>query len=223
MNELLPVINNWASIRKYSDKDIPLDVLKRILEAARLAPSWANTQPWHFIVVKDKSKINLLKELALNQKFINQANAIIVCCADFEAWKKENRVKEMLKLWEVLGRPIDEKEIEEYLENPMANPALRGDQILLARQYEQLSLAIAFMILQAKHEGVGSCIIGAFYNHVTGGNLDLYKRVVDELKLPDHLLFLTMVTLGYPAENPNKRPRKPFEEIVSFDEFGNKC
>lgn len=222
MEKLLHVINNWASIRKYKEKDIPLEVLKRILEAARLAPSWANTQPWHFIVVKDKSKKEILKEVALNQKFIDKANTIVVCCADFSAWKNENRLKEMNKLWKVLGRTSDESEMKKYLENPVMNPALRGEQVLLARQYEQLSLAIAFMILQAKHDGVGSCIIGGFYNHVTGGDLELYKKVVDELKLPDHLLILTMVTLGYPDEDPDRRPRKPFEEIVSFEEFGNK-
>lgn len=222
MKELLDVISNWSSIRKYSDKDIPLDVLKRILEAARLAPSWANTQPWHFITVKEKQKKELLMELALNQKFINQANAVIVCCADFAAWKNENRLKEMTKLWKILERNVDENEMKKYLENPVMNPALKGEQILLARQYEQLSLAIAFMILQAKYEGVGSCIIGGFYNYATGGNLELYKRVTTELKIPDHLIILTMVTLGYPNENPIRRPRKAIEEVVSFETYGNK-
>jgi nitroreductase len=150
MANLLPPIENWASIRKYEERNIHEDVLKRILNAARLAPSWANTQPWHFIVVKNKTNKDLLKELALNQSFINQANVIIVCCADFLAWKKENRLNEMQKLWEALGRSANQEEMNKYLENPIINPALRGEQILLSRQYEQLSLAIAFMILQAK-------------------------------------------------------------------------
>ena len=222
MGDMLLPIENWASIRKYEERDIPEDVIKRILNAARLAPSWANTQPWHFIVVKDKTKKDLLKKLALNQSFINKANIVIVCCADFLAWKKENRLNEMQKLWEALGRAVNQEEINQYLENPVINPALRGEQILLARQYEQLSFAIAFMILQAKHEGVGSCIIGGFYNPVSGGDLDLYKEVAEALNIPEHLLILTMVTLGYPAENPKKRPRKPFDDIVSYEVYGNK-
>ncbi|MDY6821708.1 MAG: nitroreductase family protein [Deferribacterota bacterium] len=222
MEEILLPIENWASIRKYKEKDIPEDVVKRILNAARLAPSWANTQPWHFIIVKDKSKKDLLRKLALNQNFINQADVIIVCCADFLAWKKENRLNEMQKLWEALGRSANQEVMNKYLENPVINPALRGEQILLARQYEQLSFAIAFMILQAKHEGIGSCIIGGFCNPVTGGDLDLYKKVAEALNLPEHLLVLTMVTLGYPAENPKKRPRKSFDDIVSFEVYGKK-
>jgi nitroreductase len=222
MGEILLPIENWSSIRKYEERDIQEDVLKRILNAARLAPSWANTQPWHFIVVKNKTNKDLLKELALNQSFINQANVIIVCCADFLAWKKENRLNEMQKLWEALGRSANQEEMNKYLENLIINPALRGEQILLARQYEQLSLAIAFMILQAKYEGVGSCIIGGFHNPVTGGDTELYKRITEALKIPEHLLILTMVTLGYPAENPKRRPRKSFDDVVSYEVYGNK-
>jgi len=54
--------------------------------------------------------------------------------------------------------------------------------------YEQLSLAIAFMILQAKHEGVGSCIVGAIANETTGMNPELYREVRRDLGLPEDKL-----------------------------------
>lgn len=221
MENLLPVIEKWASIRKYKDKVIPDDVLKRILEATRRAPSWANTQPWHFIVVRDKAKKEGLKELAIGQKFLEQADTVVICCGDFSAWQRDKRRKEIIPLWEILGRKTDESAINNYLDNPVINPALRGEKILLARQYEQLSFAISYMILQAKHENIGSCIIGGFYNNATGGNLELYKEISKELNLPEHLLILTMVTLGYPSENPKPRPRKSFENIVSYEYYGS--
>jgi len=49
------VIKKRRSIRAYQDREVPDDVLRKILEAARLAPSAKNRQPWKFIVVKDET------------------------------------------------------------------------------------------------------------------------------------------------------------------------
>lgn len=51
------IIRNRRSIRQWKDKEVPQEDLNKILEAARFSPSWANNQPWRFIVVKDKKKI----------------------------------------------------------------------------------------------------------------------------------------------------------------------
>ena len=54
---LVDVILSRRSIRKYENKDVPNDVLDKILEAGRQSPSAANRQPYHFIVVtKDEIK-----------------------------------------------------------------------------------------------------------------------------------------------------------------------
>ena len=55
MSSLMETICNRRSIRRYQEKDIPDEVLHKVLEAARWAPSWANTQAWEFVVVKDRS------------------------------------------------------------------------------------------------------------------------------------------------------------------------
>ncbi len=47
------VVKNRKSIRKYTTQKIPEDVLQRVLEAARWAPSWGNKQCWRYIVVDD--------------------------------------------------------------------------------------------------------------------------------------------------------------------------
>lgn len=52
--DLLQAIRERRSVRKYKSKAIPDEILTEILDAARLAPSWANTQTWRFIVVKDQ-------------------------------------------------------------------------------------------------------------------------------------------------------------------------
>jgi nitroreductase len=53
MAHLMEIIKGRRSIRKYQDKDIPDESLNKILEAVQWSPSWANTQCWEMIVVKD--------------------------------------------------------------------------------------------------------------------------------------------------------------------------
>jgi len=52
--DLLKAIHERRSVRKYRTDNIPDEILGEILEAARRSPSWANTQVWRFIVVKDQ-------------------------------------------------------------------------------------------------------------------------------------------------------------------------
>jgi len=58
--EFYDVIKNRKSIRKYTPKKVPEDVLKRVLEAARWAPSWANKQCTHYILVDDPDTIPVI-------------------------------------------------------------------------------------------------------------------------------------------------------------------
>jgi len=81
--DALTCIKTRRSIRQYKDKPIGNDILKEIIDAARLAPTARNTQPWHFIVVTEKEMLKKIADLADHGKFIADAAAcIIVCCED---------------------------------------------------------------------------------------------------------------------------------------------
>jgi nitroreductase len=77
---LVDVVLDRRSIRRYEQKEIPKDILDKILEAGRQAPSAANKQPWHFIVLTD---YEIKKELSkgLFNRFIKDAPVTIVGCA----------------------------------------------------------------------------------------------------------------------------------------------
>jgi nitroreductase len=77
---LVDVVLNRRSIRRYELKEIPRDVLDKILEAGRQAPSAANKQPWHFIVLTDSE---IKKELSkgMFNRFIKDAPITVVGCA----------------------------------------------------------------------------------------------------------------------------------------------
>ena len=70
-------INARQSVRAYQDKPVPQEVLNRILEAARLAPSGNNRQPWKFVVVTNPEMRQQLTAAANNQKFVAQAPVVI--------------------------------------------------------------------------------------------------------------------------------------------------
>ncbi len=55
MADLIQIIRERRSVRKYEEKDVPENILNQILEAVRWAPSWTNCQPWEVIVVKDQA------------------------------------------------------------------------------------------------------------------------------------------------------------------------
>ncbi len=55
MPEFMDIVKTRRSIRKYEDRDVPPEALNTILEAVRWAPSWANTQCWELVIVKDRA------------------------------------------------------------------------------------------------------------------------------------------------------------------------
>jgi len=77
---ILEAIKNRRSVRRYKEDPIPDDVLYRILESGRLAPSGKNLQPWKFIVVKDAKLREKLAEASVRQYFMAKAPITIVAC-----------------------------------------------------------------------------------------------------------------------------------------------
>lgn len=78
--DVMSAIQGRRSIRSYSSKSIDEEVLHRVLEAGRLAPSAINRQDWKFVVVKDPLKRRQLVEAAGGQLFVGEAPVVIVAC-----------------------------------------------------------------------------------------------------------------------------------------------
>lgn len=93
--ELFEAIKTRRSIRRFSDEDVDDEKIRMILDAARMAPSWANLQCWRFIVVRDRQKRETIGELTYVESFfaplgykvnpakkgIAEAPVLIVACA----------------------------------------------------------------------------------------------------------------------------------------------
>lgn len=79
--DVFTAISQRKSVRKYKSQPVEEDMLRRVLDAGRIAPSAGNRQDWKFIVVRDHETRRKLAVVAKNQMFLEQAPVAIVGCA----------------------------------------------------------------------------------------------------------------------------------------------
>jgi len=75
--DFLDLVKCRYSVRAYEDRPVEPDKLERVLEAARLAPSGSNRQPWKFVVVRDAATRHKLIAACCDQDFVGQAPVVI--------------------------------------------------------------------------------------------------------------------------------------------------
>lgn len=80
--EVFEAIQTRKSVRAYAPTPIPKEKLERVLEAARLAPSASNFQPWHFIVVTDSEKRRILSRSGMFARHLAESPVVIVGCGN---------------------------------------------------------------------------------------------------------------------------------------------
>jgi nitroreductase len=127
--DIFEAVQIRRSIRSYQDKPVAPEKLEKILDAARLAPSARNAEPWHFIAVTDREKRKILSK-GLYAKFAAQAPLVIVACgnkkasADWYAIDTALAVENLIltAIGEGLGTccvgSFDEKEVAQLLKVP---------------------------------------------------------------------------------------------------------
>jgi len=82
---MFEVIKKRCSIRKHMEKQVEKEKLDKVLEAARLAPSAVNKQPWRFIVVTDPKRKESLRAACNNDWFVKAPVIILACVVPEEA------------------------------------------------------------------------------------------------------------------------------------------
>ena len=165
--ECVDLLLTRRSIRRYREEEIPLDMIMRILDIARYAPSAKNSQPWEFVVVTDRAKLDKLSEIHVGARPLKRAPAAVVVVCDRS------------------------KSPTSYLMD-CAN-------------------ATIYMMLAAHAYGVGTVWVQALRD----------QSVVREiLGIPADKDPVAIIAMGWPAEDPPVRPRKPLEELVHINEYG---
>jgi nitroreductase len=198
------------SIRQWKPATVEEEKIEKVLEAGRRAPSWGNTQPWRFIVVQDKAKIEELASTAGGQPQVSSAPAVIVCCGVPEAFSRRMHRESLKELIEAGVMDWTDEVLDDVvLGSDLFAPYRLGDQVMTIRAREQIMIAAAYMTLEAVNQGLGTCWVGAMSP----------KDAHQIMNLPDSLFVQALILLGYPDEDPKPRPRKDLDEIVSWEQY----
>ena len=82
------LINTRRSVRRYGSRQVEEEKINRILDAARIAPSAANRQPWHFIVVRDAKQKQEIGKAYGKEWFLTAPVLICACGESAKAWSR---------------------------------------------------------------------------------------------------------------------------------------
>jgi nitroreductase len=177
---MLELIISRQSDRKYSDKPVEKEKLERILEAGRMAPSACNAQPWKFIVADDPE---------LRIKIAEAASARLIGMNMFVA-------QAPVMIIVVREKPNMSSKVGATIKN---------------KDYSLIDIGIASenICLQAKAEGIGSCLIGWFDER-------MLRKL---LAIPGSKRVELIITLGYSISEQRQKKRKPAEETVSYNKY----
>ena len=161
------LIEKRYSVRRYRPDPVEKEKLEKVLQAARLAPTAANLQPFQLVVVETQGREEELKRIYRADWFSKAPVVICVGAVPSEAWSRTDN-----------------------------------------KNYADVDATIAMdhLILAATELGLGTCWIAAF--NPTAAR--------DVLGLPKDVEPIAFTPLGYPADHPGGKNRKPLSRLVRY-------
>jgi len=159
------------SVRAYRPDPVEDEKLQAVLEAARLAPTAANRQPFQLEVLHTAGREKELEQIYHRAWFVQAPLVIAVCALSAQAWVRES----------------------DRFNARLIDAAIVADHLILA----------------AANLGLGTCWIAAF-------NVEAARRV---LRLPEEAEPVIFTPLGYPADQPGPKTRKPLAELVRYEHW----
>ncbi len=206
--QFIDVVRSTATVRYYKPDPVPVELIGRVLDAARWAPSGGNRQPLRFIVVRDAAKKQQLQEHYLP------------IWEQYTAGIRQGSVR-------VGAKPGIVEHADHFARHMAQIPVLLLVLARLAdvhptdRQLDRLSVvggasiypAVQNVLLAARNLGLGTALT------------TLHAAVEPQLKplfdIPEDISIVAMVTLGWPAQEfPAKLTRRPLSEMVFADSYG---
>ena len=209
--DIFEALYTTRAMRRMQDRDVPDDVIPRILDAAIRAPSGGNFQNWSFIVIRDRAMKTYLGAL-FRQDVISA---------------RQTRYRE-------LDEAVARGERSERLD---AHAAFIRSMLHLAERFESVPVFIAALIrsgensiwpggsiypavwslqLAARAHGIGSVPVGSLARH--------QSEIFPRLGVPENegWMLATFVALGYPTGRWGVPPRKPAHDVTFVERWGQR-
>jgi nitroreductase len=169
--EFLEIIQKRYSVRAYKPDPVADGLLTEVLEAARLAPTAANRQPFQLIVIHVPGHEDAMRRIYHREWFVQAPLIICACGIPLRGWVRNHD----------------------------------------GANYTVVDVAIAMdhLILTATSLGLGTCWIAHFDP----------QAAREVLSLPDGIEPIAFTPLGYPADKPRPKVRKPLTELVHYEKW----
>ena len=195
-DNLLKIIQRRRSVRVYKSGKVSNKQLETILEAARWAPSGANTQPWEFVVTRDRKKMKRVREIyaqewrdrkkedplhykGLKKDYVGDVSVLVLVCGDA-------RTKQV---YLTTRQPADREKLF---------------QASIANSVQQMMLAAASMNL------------GTVWVSVREEVEPALRKL---FHVPDSLRLLWVMPIGHARAWPKAKPRRPIAAFTHYESY----
>jgi nitroreductase len=222
--ELLDVLRTTGAIREFRDEPVPDDVLYRVLDTARFAPSGGNRQGWRVVLLRDPAVRAGLRDLYLQgwYRYLAQRGAGMTPYAPLNDPAAEDQAARSVPAIaaEAVAGPGG---FAEHLDEVPVLLVLLADLQAIAAvdrdlpRYTFAGGASVYpfawnLLLAARSEGLGGVI--------TTMAVREEPKVRDLLGMPDELAVAAVIALGYPVRELRKLRRAPVEDFTTVDRAG---
>jgi len=191
---LFDVIRSRRTVRNFQPSPVPKEHLVKILDMARFAPTSGNQQPWKFLVVQDRAKLDRLAVEAVNWYLADYAKR--------KALTTEDLVSLRAKLTATMGRVLSAPVYVAVLTDSQSPypPDNRHDG----------PLAVAMLMIAARALGYGTGYYTTYFPEA---------RMREFFGIPERYNLVCFTPIGVPVEWPAAPPKKPLEEFLVFEKF----
>ena len=196
--ETITSIAKRRSIRKFTDREIPPELVEKIFHSAIKAPSSKNRQPWKFIIVTNKTKDGMLKAMWAGIENEKKGQGLLPNSLQFISGA-ENTAEIMAQA------PITIMVFNTENSGLLGETSIENNLSRIAN-VQSIGAAIENMLLTATDLGLGSLwICDIFF---------AYRELCAYFGLQNELV--AAISLGYADETPDPRPRKTFTAVVEW-------
>lgn len=189
--DVLKAIESRRSIRKFKTDPLPQELIESILDAARLAPSGKNNQPWQFVVVRNGERDKMAACL--------QAGLAASIENGIPTGSAENTFRIMREAPATIFI-FNPRDIAPWREQTIP------ERIFRIVNTQSVGAAVQNMLLRARELGIGSLWICDTFS--------AYDALCTWLGRDS--LLVAAVAMGYPDESPAARPRLPLHDLVEW-------
>jgi nitroreductase len=192
--DTMDIIKSRRTVRKFNSTPVPKEHILKILDAARFAPTAGNQQPWKFLVVEDREKLDQLQGASL-EWFLERYQKMRELTAE-ELEKAKESLGETLT--NVLSAPV-------YVAVLVDSKAKYPDYVI----YDG-TLAAGNLMIAARALGYGT---GFFTSYFPEAQMKEFFGIPDQYKL------ICFTPIGVPDAWPETPPKKSLDEVVVFESF----